>query len=377
MLLGIPGDNTYANYQEANRALWRLTLLPLVDRVLAGLSRFLSGDGEPLRLLADRDAIPALAIEREALWARVGLAGFMTLNEQRAAVGLSPIAGGDVLAADHGETVPPFERGGRPSAARQMKGQAVGATRAARFADLERDFDVAKASGKTHKIWRTRKDGDVRSSHAAMDGVRVDIDAVFDVNGARLFLPSDPEGPFDETANCRCFVEYVDEGVGAGDADRRASDEVPSPIKRGENAVLTDEEIATIVFNETASLSGPGIDDARVALANAVINGDERFGEDRPQTAGKRINRNISPNESQVLEQIRSVILPRVRAERLLGNDMALANNFFRLRDLESPCSREKLLALHHYTEIRLLRALAPSRIRFRQFNFQAALFLF
>src|SRR5690606_21629198 len=29
MLLGLPGDNTYANYREANRALWRLTLLPL------------------------------------------------------------------------------------------------------------------------------------------------------------------------------------------------------------------------------------------------------------------------------------------------------------------------------------------------------------
>ena len=29
MLLGIPGDNTYANYQEANRAFWRQTVLPL------------------------------------------------------------------------------------------------------------------------------------------------------------------------------------------------------------------------------------------------------------------------------------------------------------------------------------------------------------
>ncbi|GEQ99401.1 hypothetical protein JCM17845_00250 [Iodidimonas gelatinilytica] len=95
MLLGIPGDNTYANYQEANRALWRLTLLPLVDRVLLGLSRFLSKEGDPVRLVADRDALPALAVEREALWARVGAAAFLTVNEQRAAVGLSPIAGGD------------------------------------------------------------------------------------------------------------------------------------------------------------------------------------------------------------------------------------------------------------------------------------------
>ena len=33
MLLGIPGDNTYANYQEANRAFWRQTVLPLAWRI--------------------------------------------------------------------------------------------------------------------------------------------------------------------------------------------------------------------------------------------------------------------------------------------------------------------------------------------------------
>ena len=32
MLLGIPGDNTYANYAEANRVFWRQTVLPLVAR---------------------------------------------------------------------------------------------------------------------------------------------------------------------------------------------------------------------------------------------------------------------------------------------------------------------------------------------------------
>ena len=29
MLLGLPGDNTFANYREATRSLWRLTILPL------------------------------------------------------------------------------------------------------------------------------------------------------------------------------------------------------------------------------------------------------------------------------------------------------------------------------------------------------------
>ena len=33
MLLGIPGDNTFANYQEANRVFFRQTVLPLAQRV--------------------------------------------------------------------------------------------------------------------------------------------------------------------------------------------------------------------------------------------------------------------------------------------------------------------------------------------------------
>ena len=33
--LGLPGDATYANYQEANRAFYRLTVLPLVQKVTA------------------------------------------------------------------------------------------------------------------------------------------------------------------------------------------------------------------------------------------------------------------------------------------------------------------------------------------------------
>ncbi len=42
MLLGLPGDNTYANYREANRALWRLTLLPLAGKILSGIGEGLT-----------------------------------------------------------------------------------------------------------------------------------------------------------------------------------------------------------------------------------------------------------------------------------------------------------------------------------------------
>ncbi len=88
MLLGIPGDNTYANYQEANRAFYRLTVLPLVTRTGASLSVFLGElTGDRLRLVPDLDTVAGLAAERDALWARVGSAGFLTDEEKREAVG--------------------------------------------------------------------------------------------------------------------------------------------------------------------------------------------------------------------------------------------------------------------------------------------------
>ena len=87
MLLGLPGDNTYANYREANRALWRLTLLPLAGKILDGLHEGLSdwfADGGSV----DLDRVPALAEDRERLWAQVSSADFLSTAEKRAMLGL-------------------------------------------------------------------------------------------------------------------------------------------------------------------------------------------------------------------------------------------------------------------------------------------------
>ncbi|MEI2686745.1 MAG: phage portal protein [Cypionkella sp.] len=95
MLMGIRGDATYANYQEANRAFFRLTVLPLVTRVTAGLSHWLSGfTGELVELRPDLDQVPALSDERDQQWARVGAAEFLTPAEKRAILGLPPLAEG-------------------------------------------------------------------------------------------------------------------------------------------------------------------------------------------------------------------------------------------------------------------------------------------
>jgi len=93
MLMGIPGDATYANYQEANRAFYRLTVLPLVARVTAAVSAWLSGfAGAMVELRPDLDQIPALAVERDQQWTRVGAADFLTVAEKRAALGLPKLA---------------------------------------------------------------------------------------------------------------------------------------------------------------------------------------------------------------------------------------------------------------------------------------------
>ena len=90
LMLGIPGDNTYANYQEANRAFWRLTVLPLVGRLFAALAGALSPQPGGLRLLPDLDDVPALSGEREARWRLVGEASFLSDAEKRELLGVTP-----------------------------------------------------------------------------------------------------------------------------------------------------------------------------------------------------------------------------------------------------------------------------------------------
>ena len=95
MLLGIPGEATYANYQEAHRAFYRLTVLPLAGKVTAAISHWLSTfTGEEVELRPDPDQVPALAAERDQHWARVGAADFLSPAEKRAALGLPPLVEG-------------------------------------------------------------------------------------------------------------------------------------------------------------------------------------------------------------------------------------------------------------------------------------------
>jgi hypothetical protein len=95
MLLGLPGDATYANYREANKALWRSGVLPLAGKMLAALAQGLRPWFPGLEFAIDFDAIGALAEDRERLWVQLSGADFLTLDEKRELAGFAALGEGD------------------------------------------------------------------------------------------------------------------------------------------------------------------------------------------------------------------------------------------------------------------------------------------
>lgn len=87
-LLGIPGDNTYANYKEANVAFWRQTVVPLAERAARAITAWLGPLFPDATVHCDLDRVPALSAERDALWARLDAASFLQPDERRRMAGL-------------------------------------------------------------------------------------------------------------------------------------------------------------------------------------------------------------------------------------------------------------------------------------------------
>jgi len=81
--------------------------------------------------------------------------------------------------------------------------------RNSRYQALRREYDAAKHSGKTHKIWQIQGGFSPRTSHKRANGQKVEIEEKFRVGGEELFLPNDPNASLSETANCRCTVKYI------------------------------------------------------------------------------------------------------------------------------------------------------------------------
>ena len=97
-LLGIKGDNTYSNYQEARLAFYEDTVLPLLDMVLTDWNSWLVPPFEDkIEIRPDIDAIPAIADKRLKMWEMANASTDLTINERRQLKGYGPTEGGDVL----------------------------------------------------------------------------------------------------------------------------------------------------------------------------------------------------------------------------------------------------------------------------------------
>lgn len=121
LMLGIQGDNTYANYAEANKAFYRQTVLPLVGQFCRVLNYWLVPSfGKNLRIEADVDDLPVFADERAALWDRIEKSTILTTDEKREMLGFGKYAptedpGGKILVQStivplESASIPPEER---------------------------------------------------------------------------------------------------------------------------------------------------------------------------------------------------------------------------------------------------------------------------
>ena len=126
-LMGIPGDNTYSNYQEARLAFWEDTVIPLVERQADNWTNSLGEDFGGLEVRADYDHVPAIAGKKNTLWEMANKSMDLTINERRELKGYKPLADGDRLQA--------------PAAAKKPDGEI----------DLSADDMKALAYGLDHK----------------------------------------------------------------------------------------------------------------------------------------------------------------------------------------------------------------------------------
>ena len=117
----------------------------------------------------------------------------------------------------------------KSSAIRTARTAVTGAQNAGR---MDSYVAAEKMGIKVRKEWLATIDGRTRHSHAMLDGKVVDKDKKF---GNGCMFPGDPNGPPEETYNCRCTMVASVDGVDTSDAQRRVRDPVT-----GKNIVVSD-----------------------------------------------------------------------------------------------------------------------------------------
>lgn len=97
LLMGVPGDNTYANYAEARLAFYEDSVIPMANRLAHDWTRWLGPKFGDLEIRADFDHVPAIVAKQQQLWDMANASTDLTINERRELKGFEPIPGGDVV----------------------------------------------------------------------------------------------------------------------------------------------------------------------------------------------------------------------------------------------------------------------------------------
>jgi HK97 family phage portal protein len=113
--IGIPGSMTFANMEQANRALSEDAIVPLGMRILDKLNSKLAPlYGEGLEMLIDIDAIPAMRDSQNDLYTRANTGWWLRVDEKRQMTGYQTVGGkmGNMIMVPAGLIpldVPPFD----------------------------------------------------------------------------------------------------------------------------------------------------------------------------------------------------------------------------------------------------------------------------
>lgn len=93
-LLGIPGDNTYSNYQVAREAFYEDTVIPVAKMLYESLTSWLALFGSDIELRPSFDDTPAMVRQRAEKWTMADASTELTVDEKRKMKGFEPLPGG-------------------------------------------------------------------------------------------------------------------------------------------------------------------------------------------------------------------------------------------------------------------------------------------
>lgn len=96
-LIGISGDSTYANYEQAREAFWDETVIYYLNLIKTEFNNWFFEKDSKIELNYSLDGIPAYASRQGVLWQRATNADFISINEKRELVGYERVEGGDAI----------------------------------------------------------------------------------------------------------------------------------------------------------------------------------------------------------------------------------------------------------------------------------------